>query len=103
MVLQVSPLLAGRFAGRYQLNIGLNGRFRENLRGLRGSRVGLFGEWKSEDSFHIRYAEFEGPDAFEIRARFEGRRLVLSVDDPSGYFGNHKMIGRAGNSPIRDM
>lgn len=85
---------ASRPGGTFEMLLGLDGVYRISESGPSSLPVGLKGEWVSEGTFVLRYSEVAGMNNFTLRAVFDGDSLSLTVDDPTGYFGQ-TIAGRA--------
>jgi hypothetical protein len=92
--LKISAAMAPSAEGRFDLNIGLDNRYRMTPVGPRDYQVGLRGTWTKTDRFDLDYVEPAGANAFTMRFRFEGNQLRATVSDRTGLlWGEHDLIG----------
>jgi len=94
LFLELSDAMGAGAAGRFRLDLGLDGRYRITPAGPRGYAVALRATWREPSGLDLDYVEPYGSNAFVIRAEFEADRIRLSVRDQTGLYGKHLVLGR---------
>jgi hypothetical protein len=94
LLLELSDAMGAGAAGRFRLDVGLDGRYRVSPAGPRGYAVALRAAWRAPSGLDLDYVEPSGSNAFVMRAEFDADRIHLSVRDRTGLYGEHVMVGR---------
>jgi hypothetical protein len=94
LLLELADSMGVGAAGRYSLDLGLDGRYRISSAGPRGYAVALRAAWRAPSGLDLDYVEPDGSNAFVMHAEFEADRIRLSVRDRTGLYGEHVMVGR---------
>jgi CubicO group peptidase (beta-lactamase class C family) len=95
--LGLSGAMSAGTAGRYELLIGLDGRYRVTPHGPRDYAVAVRGAWSDASNLEVDYTEPAGSNRFDLVFRFEGDRLEAVVTDRTGLYGTHTLTARMVN------
>ncbi len=82
--------------GNYIMPIGLDDVYKFSSDGPSNLPVALKGFWQGENTFVLHYNEVARINNFKISMTFEGERVRVQIDDPSGYF-NETSVGKVQN------
>jgi hypothetical protein len=93
LTLDMSAAMEPSAAGRFDLSIGLDNRYRMTPVGPRGYRVGMLGAWTDTNRFELDYVEPAGANAFTMHFHFEDDRIRAAVSDKTGLYGDHALVG----------
>ena len=78
----------------YAMPVGLDGVYRISADGPSKLPVALEGFWQADNRFVLHYNEIAGINTFIIRMTFEGKEVVIRLDDPTDYY-DQTITGKA--------